>query len=257
MNYLKSDLELEKKLHILKRRFKLIGLKAEFEAEGSTVSDIHFLRRLTKNCNTKLFVKIGGVEAINDIYNCIEIGVDGIIAPMVETKFALYKFKESIMKLDIKNKPHLSINIETINGYKNIAEILKLSKNFIDNITVGRSDFSKSFFNKKIKQDSHQVLEKIIIIAKKAKKYNISTTVGGGINSNTIRLYRKEKDIKKLISRLETRKVILPTNIFLNKNLALNSALDFEKSYIVSKKKRYEMRTSSEINRLSILSTRN
>ena len=104
MNYLKSDLELEKKLHILKRRFKLIGLKAEFEAEGSTVSDIHFLRRLTKNCNTKLFVKIGGVEAINDIYNCIEIGVDGIIAPMVETKFALYKFKESIMKLDIKNK---------------------------------------------------------------------------------------------------------------------------------------------------------
>ena len=35
------------------------------------------------------FVKVGGCEANTDIYNCLKIGVNGIIAPMVETPFAI------------------------------------------------------------------------------------------------------------------------------------------------------------------------
>ena len=83
--HLNTFKSLEKNIKILKRRYKLAGIKAEFEAEGSSVMDIARLKILTESINTKLHVKIGGVEAKNDIYECISLGVDGIIAPMVET----------------------------------------------------------------------------------------------------------------------------------------------------------------------------
>ena len=76
----------------LKKKYSLIGIKAEFEAEGSTHSDIFLLRSITNKVKTKLFVKVGGVEAINDIKFLININVDGIIAPMVESRFAASKF---------------------------------------------------------------------------------------------------------------------------------------------------------------------
>ena len=90
-----------KQLFFLKKKYKLIGVKAEFEAEGSSFEDVSNLRSITNTCGTKIFVKIGGVEAINDIYKCIEIGVDGIIAPMVESKFAMFKFVDFFRKKKI------------------------------------------------------------------------------------------------------------------------------------------------------------
>ena len=49
-----------------------------------------------------MYVKIGGVEAVNDIYNCLELGIDGIIAPMVESKFGVKKFIDIFKKLNLK-----------------------------------------------------------------------------------------------------------------------------------------------------------
>ena len=45
--YFKSEKELLKKLKYLKKNFNLRGIKAEFEAEGSSLNDIIFLRKLT------------------------------------------------------------------------------------------------------------------------------------------------------------------------------------------------------------------
>ena len=41
---------------IVKKKYSLIGIKAEFEAEGSTHSDIFLLRSITNKVKTKLFV---------------------------------------------------------------------------------------------------------------------------------------------------------------------------------------------------------
>ena len=204
MNYLDLEILLLKKLYVLKRRFNLYGIKAEFEAEGSSIEDIIFLRKITSQCNTKLYVKIGGVEALNDIYNCIKIGVDGLIAPMVETKFGLFKFLEIIKNISIKKKPFLSINIESESGFKNLDKILKIAKNSINNITVGRSDFSKSYFNPKINQNSFYN-KKIIEIAVQAKN-KLYTTVGGGVDEETIKTYKKNKQIFKLIKTWKLEK---------------------------------------------------
>ena len=100
--YLKSEHNLFKDLKILKKKFSIQGIKAEFEAEGSNQFDIYKLRSLTNKLDIKLYIKIGGVEAVNDIYFCVEVGADGIIAPMVESKFAIKKFLDIINKLRLR-----------------------------------------------------------------------------------------------------------------------------------------------------------
>ncbi len=253
--YLATEINLEKKLLELKKKFNLKGIKSEFEAEGSSFNDLARLRNITSRNKIKVYVKIGGVEAINDIYKCIELGIDGIIAPMVETKFGLSKFKESIEKLKLKKKPHLSINIETKDGVKNIDEILNLSKNFLDNITIGRSDLSRSYFNKSLNQDSNFITKIILNIAEKSKRKGLTTTIGGGVNFLTIKNFSKMKNVN-IISKIETRKVILPTNSFLKKKNALNSALSFEELYILYKKEINDLMLNSELNRITKLKTR-
>lgn len=253
--YLKSEVNLLKSLKILVKTFKIEGIKSEFEAEGSNCENIYKLKSFTNLIGTELHVKIGGVEAINDIYFCIESSVDGIISPMVETKFGLKKFTDSIKNLKLFKKPILTINIETITGVKNIDEILEAARNNIDNITIGRSDLAQSFFNKKISQNSKIITDQISYISRKAKKYNINCTVGGGIDKKTIELYKQNKSLKD-ITKIETRKVIFKKNFILNKKNALYNALDFEKNYILYKKEINDLKMQSEISRLTNLEVR-
>jgi len=243
-------------LRKLKSNYRLDGIKAEFEAEGSSFNDVAKLKIICSKTNSKMFVKIGGVEALNDVYNCLDLDVDGIIAPMVETKFGVKKFIDIFKKLKLKKNPHLSINIETKNGINNLNEILRLAAGTINNITIGRTDLSASYFKSKIRPNSQFILKKIKEISVKAKKYGITTTIGGSINFETIEIYSKIKKIKSIIKRMETRKVILPTNTFLRKPNALSEALKFEELYILYKKEMLDLRISSEISRLSILKTR-
>ena len=115
--------KLEKNIYLqlckLKDEFNLLGIKAEFEAEGSSFRDLMRLRRLTSKAGIKLFLKIGGVEAVRDIKDALELDVDGIIAPMVESKFGAKKFYDSLQKFYKDHKIHSSINIET----KNIEKV--------------------------------------------------------------------------------------------------------------------------------------
>tara|TARA_B100000700_G_scaffold328998_1_gene448791 strand:- start:1283 stop:2053 length:771 start_codon:yes stop_codon:yes gene_type:complete len=253
---LNSEENLVKQLTILKAKYSLIGIKSEFEAEGSSLGDISRLRSITNKLKIKLYVKIGGVEAVNDIYNCIDICVDGIIAPMVETKFGAKKFLDIFDKIKLKTNPALSINIETKSGVENLKEILKISSGKIKNVTVGRSDLSGSYFSDKVYPNSNFILKKIRYISNEASKHNIITTVGGSVNAETIKFYSKIKNVDKFLSRIETRKVILPTNSFLKKPGALKNALKFEEMYIMQKKELYDLKLSSEILRLSNLNTR-
>jgi hypothetical protein len=116
---LKHEKILSDKISFLKKNCGLKGIKAEFEAEGSSKSDVQRLKKICMINNVGLYVKIGGVEAIGDIHNCIEIGVNGIIAPMVETNFAAKKFLDCIEKFHLDKIFHLSINIESRTGFNN------------------------------------------------------------------------------------------------------------------------------------------
>ena len=125
----------------------LVGIKQSFEDEGALLEDIKTIRKLTKLNNLKLSVKIGGCEAKSDIHECRYMEVDGIVAPMIETEFALQKFIESVSHItNIK----FYINIESKSGYENIDKILDSpSAKMLSGIVVGRkSSISLSISDK-------------------------------------------------------------------------------------------------------------
>ena len=145
---LDSEKSLYEQLCLLRDKYQAIGIKSEFEAEGSSFNDLVRLRRLTLNAKLKLFVKIGGVEAIRDIRDAMEIGVDGIIAPMVESRFGAKKFYDSIFRYYKEGEIKTTLTIETGGAIEKIDDILEYSNGKFDGITIGRSDLSKSYFDR-------------------------------------------------------------------------------------------------------------
>jgi citrate lyase beta subunit len=147
----------------------LVGIKQSFEDEGVLLDDVISMRRFTELNNLKLNVKIGGCEALTDIHNCKSIGVSGIVAPMIETEFALQKFIESVIGID---NIDFYINIESKSGYENLDRILKSpASKLLKGIVVGRSDLTKSYGYDKNLVDSDFVFTIVKDIMKKSKKY--------------------------------------------------------------------------------------
>ncbi len=122
----------------LKDDYGLKGIKAEFEAEGSSFRDLVRLRRLTLKAGVKLFLKIGGVEAVRDIEDALEIGVDGLIAPMIESKFGAKKFYDSVKRVYGEHQVHTTLTLETKNAIDQFDEILEFANGKFNNITIGR-----------------------------------------------------------------------------------------------------------------------
>ena len=241
----------------LKDNFDLQGVKAEFEAEGASFRDLIRLRRLTLKADVKLYLKIGGVEAIRDIKDALEIGVDGLIAPMVESKFGAKKFYDSVERVYGECKPYTTLNLETKNAIDQIDEILEFSHGKFDNITIGRSDLTASFFDKNIRPDSDFTFEILEKAAEKVQEANMTFTVGGGLSAKTIEKIDKcHKKLQNIIYNLETRKVILPTCSFLEKKNAIREALKFEEIYVLSKKEFSDAEMGPEIARLTELKRR-
>ena len=115
--------------------------------KGASFEEIKIMRKITKKVNLKQNIKIGGCEAKNDINFCSKLKVDGIVAPMVESRYALDKFFQSIPK---NNLSKLYVNIETITALRNLKKIFRskyISK--LDGIIFGRSDIAGSLNLKK------------------------------------------------------------------------------------------------------------
>jgi 4-hydroxy-2-oxoheptanedioate aldolase len=253
---IKIESQLKDQLKKLQEEFGVIGIKAEFEAEGSSYDDILRLRNLTTQNNLLLHVKIGGVEAIRDIIDCLEIGVDGIIGPMVESSFGAKKFVDSLEKLEVNEIFHTSINIETKNGVLELEDILKMTGDKISNVTIGRSDLSGSYMDKSITANSSFIAEKVMYISQLAKNSGYSVTMGGTVNVKTLEVFEKHQDLKKFLDKVETRKVMIPVQNFIDDPRVLDEAIKFEELYVMTKKAYLDRRIKSELDRLTSLKTR-
>ena len=111
--------------------YGLVGIKTSFEDEGASFNEVIRLKELCNQARTKLLLKIQGAEAKRDLADSIIIGVKGIVAPMIESPFALDKYIDSVKNIlgeELMSSIQLGINIETFQAYKNFDEISKYAK---------------------------------------------------------------------------------------------------------------------------------
>jgi len=111
----------------LRQNYHVGGVKAEFEAEGTRMDEAMLLKNILGRAGVPLNIKIGGCEAIKDMFDAIALGAERIIAPMVETPYALRKFIQAA-NIAFVNGGHedceLLINLETKTSFDNFAAML-------------------------------------------------------------------------------------------------------------------------------------
>ena len=188
------------------KKYNVVAVKQSLEDEGVSQDDLILMKQITHKAKLDLNVKIGGCEAKNDIHFCEWLKVKGIVAPMVETSYALRKFLQSISK---KNNQKLYVNLESIQAFQNINDILK-QRNIkrLAGVVIGRSDLAGSLNLEKKEVDSKRIYKLVNSILKKIKKKKLIVKMGGSLTAYSkdfiFNLYKKN-----LIDRVETRNIEL------------------------------------------------
>src|SRR5438876_932043 len=172
-------------LEELRDNYGVTEVKAEFEAEASRIHEVMRLRDVASRGQLGMVLKIGGAEAITDMFEAQHIGTSLLIAPMIESPYALRKYLDALEKhfpAELREKMHFGINIETKLACDSFPEMLKEKKiKLIDTITVGRVDLSASMGIDRFQincDEIYNIAEKIYTLA---KEKNFKTTMGGGI----------------------------------------------------------------------------
>ena len=220
------------------KKFGMRAVKQSLEDEGATFKDIELMRKITFKVGTDLNVKIGGCEAKNDIYFCKQVKVNGIVAPMVESEYALRKFIQ--IAYDPKDKfTKLFINIETKTALMNLKKIIRSKYfKFLHGVILGRSDVAGSYNLEKKDVDSKMIFYKInnALISLKNKKKIIK--MGGSVTPTSIN-FIKNIYKKKLLKRLETRNIEIELNKknLDNLNKSINKIFAFETKWLKHKSK--------------------
>ena len=246
-------------LKSLKEEYGVFEIKAEYENEGSRQTELMRLKDLTEKLDLPIIIKIGGVEAITDIYMALTLGVKGIIAPMAETAFAASKFLDAIdtfVPEDNRKDIEFAINIETITAYHNLDEILKLKKiNLLSSLTVGRVDFGASLNKDREFSNSEEMYKYCSEIYKKAKLKNLKTTLGGAVSLDSNE-FIKNLVGENLIEKYETRKQVYKKSSISTFEKGLTEGVNFELLWLKSKRRYYPRIHNEDEKRIDMLEKR-
>lgn len=241
---------LENKLQEIIKTGALFGLKIEFEAQGASLSEVIFLEKLAKEYNINFSVKISGAEAIRDLNDIRDFKLHSIIAPLIESPYALEKFVVSAERIFQENMPKLEINIESIMGFKNLDDIIN-SKYFnqISGVKIGRTDLANSIGLNRDFVNSDDVFTIASKISSKIASEGLDLTLGGGVCERTLDFAKKMHHLTKI----ETRNVIFNYSREENLANAIKLAHEFEILLIENKKSFGLMLNESDFERLKIL----
>ena len=257
MNVLEYEMiELLKKL---KNEYGVLKIKAEYENEGSRQVELMRLKDVAGAAQLPLILKIGGVEAVTDIYEALSLGAKGIVAPMAETAFAVTKFLNAIdtfVPEDNQRDIEFAVNIETITAYRNIKEILNLDKiNLLSNITIGRVDFAASLDTDRSFVDSEEMLNYCIEIFQQTKENGLKNTLGGAISVKS-KPFIERLISEDLLDKFETRKLVYHSSAINNISEGLTTGITFELLWLKSKRRYYHRVTNEDEKRISMLEKR-
>ena len=235
----------------LKEEYGVVAIKAEFEAEGSRKDELIMLREIIYQADLGFIVKIGGCEAVHDLDQCKLLDATGVMAPMIETPFAMSKFKAAAKRVykDKMDSVEWIINAETITCLANYDDILKAGEGFITGVTVGRSDLSGSMGIEKKDIEGEEVFKATETLITKSKTAGLVTNFGGNIGVESIPFIRR---LSGRIDRYETRKVVItPEGDAAHMKEQIQRSLRFELEYLKFKSEYYRIMSEEDNARIA------
>jgi 4-hydroxy-2-oxoheptanedioate aldolase len=256
-----NDLEqkMVEQLQDLRENHHVVGVKAEFEAEGTRLEEAMRLKDVVSSAGLGLTMKIGGCEAIRDMYEARVIGVERVVGPMVESPYALQKFIAAtrLAYTDSERRQmHFAVNIETTVAVDNFADMLAVdSIGDLDGVVLGRVDLTGSLAMGRDQVNDQRILEIAVAIFERAKSHGLECALGGGIAKEALPFMR---ELGSLLDRYETRKVIFqcPEGLGDDAQDGILKAVGFELMWLKNKRDFYGAIFDEDRTRIEMLESR-
>jgi 4-hydroxy-2-oxoheptanedioate aldolase len=245
----------------LKEKYSAVSVRAEFEAEGTKLEELLRLKEICMVAGVGLTLKIGGCESIRDMLEARIVGVDYLVAPMVESPYALRKYLQAVKKVfppEEKESIEILCNIETETAYKNLPEMFRIPEiDTLQGIVIERVDlcFSLGLDEQAInnKEINNIILDAIAKTKNKSEK--LICTIGGGVSAHSLPFF--ESIPKGYLDRYETRKVCFSWSGTTNdRDKAILKALGFEVLWLRNKLEYYSNISSADRKRMSLIEQR-
>jgi len=258
----KTERQMAEILRRGREAYGYVAVKAEFEAEGTRVDELLRLVEIAHVAGLPLTVKIGGCEAIRDLLEAKQIGVRYIVAPMVETPYALSKYidaKNKIFTEDEALDTDFLFNMETITAYEHREEITGLAagRPGVDGIVFGRVDFSRSMGVSRTGIESADVTDKVLTLSRLCKEKGLDFVVGGAISIDALDNLRRFR--RSYLTRFETRKIVFDGSALdesVDVHTGLVDAVHFELLWLINKREYYGTIHHEDAKRIDMLETR-
>ena len=245
----------------LKANYGVLSVKAEFEAEGTRMDELLRLVEIARSVQLAITVKIGGCEAIRDLLEAKQIGVQNIVAPMVESSYAASKFvsaKNLVYKSEEMEGVKFLTNLETQLSLENIDSIIDSIRidGGLDGLVFGRVDFVGSRGLDRSEVNSKAVEDAVIHASRKLKAAGLELVVGGAVSKESLQFLRNVAEVH--LSRFETRKVIFSAESLKIQDIekGLLMAVHFELLWLLNKKEYYGQIHREDDKRIEMLENR-
>lgn len=239
--------ELERKmvqqLQDLRENHNVIGVKAEFEAEGTRLEEAIRLKEVITAAGLGLTMKVGGCEALRDMYEARVIGVDRVVGPMVESPWAFHKYILAVrmaFPAEERDQVQFCINVETVTGVANFPAMLELPESAeLDGIVLGRVDMSGSMGLTREDINSESLFDVAKDLFTRAKGAGLECALGGGVSADSLDFMRRLPE--GCLDRYETRKVVFgcPEALCEDAGKGILKAVGFELMWLKNKRDFY------------------
>lgn len=257
----KTERKMKELLQRGRQEFGVVSVKAEFEAEGTRVDELLRLVDISRAAGLELTLKIGGCESIRDLLEAKQIGVRYVVAPMVETPYALTKYiaaKNSTFDADELQDTDFLFNLETITGFQNLERLVEVASDIggAQGLVFGRVDFAGSLGKTRDEINSDEITEYVLTASRAAKSAGLDFVMGGAISSDSLHVIRKVAE--EHLTRFETRKIVFggDASTIGNIDQGLVNAVHFELLWLLNKRDYYGRITAEDAKRIDMLESR-